>query len=66
MCIKGLFWPPLEPKTENCFSPNSFDWFIRIITDVSNFGIYLNFTIAMVTKMVIKIGIKQRKFKTEK
>ena len=22
-CIKGLFWPPLEPKTENCFSPIS-------------------------------------------
>ena len=22
-CIKGLFWPPLEPKTESCFSPNS-------------------------------------------
>ena len=24
MCIKGLFWPPLEPKTKNCFSPISF------------------------------------------
>ena len=23
MCIKGLFWPPLEPKTESCFSPIS-------------------------------------------
>ena len=22
-CIKGLFWPPLEPKTESCFSPIS-------------------------------------------
>ena len=32
--IKGLFWPPLEPKTENCFSPISFDWFIRRITEV--------------------------------
>ena len=19
-CIKGLFWPPVEPKTESCFS----------------------------------------------
>ena len=28
-CIKGLIWPPLEPKTENCFSQISFDWFIR-------------------------------------
>ena len=33
-CIKGLFWPPLEPKTENCFSPISFNWFIRRITEV--------------------------------
>ena len=33
-CIKGLFWPPIEPKTENCFSTISFDWFIRRITDV--------------------------------
>ena len=31
-CIKGLFWPPLKPKIENCFSPISFDWFIRRIT----------------------------------
>ena len=23
MCIKGLFWPPLEPKIESCFSPIS-------------------------------------------
>ena len=53
MCIKGLIWPPLEPKTENCFSPISFDWFIRRITEVYNFS---NFTIAMVTKMANKIG----------
>ena len=33
-CIKGLFWPPIEPKTENCFSPISFNWFIRRITEV--------------------------------
>ena len=33
-CIKGLFWPPLEPKTENYFSPISLDWFIRRITEV--------------------------------
>ena len=59
-CIKGLFWPPLESKTENCFSPLSFDWFIRRITEVLNFGIYLNSTVAMVTKMANKIGLKQR------
>ena len=28
-CIKGLFWPPLEPKTESCFSHISSYWFIR-------------------------------------
>ena len=56
MCFKGLFWPPLEPKTENCFPPISFNLFIRRITEVYNFGIYLNFTVAMVTKMADKIG----------
>ena len=62
MCIKGLFWPPLdlEPKTENCFSPISFNWLIRRITEVTYFAIYLNFTVAMVTKMGDKIGLKQR------
>ena len=34
MCIKGLFWPPLELKTENRFSPISIDLFIRRITEV--------------------------------
>ena len=56
--IEGLNWPPLELKTENCFPQISFDWFIRRMTEVSNFGIYLNFTVAMVTKMADKIGIK--------
>ena len=28
-CIKGVFWPPFEPKTENRFSPIAFDWCIR-------------------------------------
>ena len=59
-CIKGLFWPPLEPKVENCFSPISFDWFIRKILEVKNFGIYSNFTVAMVTKMANKIVLKLR------
>ena len=34
MCIKGLIWPPLEPKTEKCFSQISFDWFIRRMTEM--------------------------------
>ena len=28
-CIKGIIWTPLEPKTENCFSPISPYLFIR-------------------------------------
>ena len=32
-CMKGLICPPLEPKTENCFSQISFDWFIRRMTE---------------------------------
>ena len=27
--IKGQIWPPLEPKTESCFSPISPNSFIR-------------------------------------
>ena len=59
-CNKELFWPPLKPKTANCFSPISFDWFIRRKTEVYNLSIYLNFTLAMVTKIGHKIGLKQR------
>ena len=33
-CIKGLFWPPLEPKTESCLSPISSYWVIRRIAQV--------------------------------
>ena len=57
-CIKGLFWPPFEPKTENCFSPISFDWFIRRIPKVECPGFYFTFTVAVVTKMVDEIGLK--------
>ena len=60
MCIKGLIWPPLGPKIENCFSQISFDWFISRINEVKKIGIYINFTVAMVTKMADKIGIDYR------
>ena len=60
VCIKGLFLPPLRPKTENYLSPISFDWFIRRITEVLNFGVYSSFTVAMATQMTVKIGKKQR------
>ena len=58
MCIKGLFWPPL--KTENGLKAISFDWLFGGISEVKNFGIYLFFTVAMVTKKDDKIGLKQR------
>ena len=58
MCIKGLIWPHLEQKTENCFSQISFDWFIRRMTEVLIFSTYLNISFAMVTKMADKIGMK--------
>ena len=45
-------------KTEICFSQISLDSFIRRMAEVLIFGIYLNFTVAMVTKMADKIGIK--------
>ena len=32
--IKGLKLPPLEPKSESCFSPISSDWFIRRVTQM--------------------------------
>ena len=33
-CIKGLICPPMEPKTENCFSQIYFDSFFRRMTEV--------------------------------
>ena len=62
MCIKGVFWPPLGPKNENCFSPISFDLFIRRITEVKYPSFYLTFTVAMVTKMADEIGLKYRNY----
>ena len=57
-CIKGQIWPPLEQKTENFFSPFSPNWFIRRMVQVLNSGIYFTFSVAMVTKMADKIGLK--------
>ena len=34
MYIKGLLWPPRDPKTESYFSPISADWFTRRITEM--------------------------------
>ena len=43
-CIKGLIWPPLEPKTESCFSSISSCWLIRRMVQMLNSGIYFTFT----------------------
>ena len=53
----GANLPPLKPKTESCFSPISFDWFIRRITKVLKSGVYLPFTVAIVTKMTAKMDL---------
>ena len=58
--LRGYVGPLLSQKLKIAFSQISFDWFIRRITVVIDFRIYLNFTVAMVTKRVDKIGIKQR------
>ena len=58
MCIKGQIWPPLEPKTESCFSPVYCNWFIRTITQVLKSGIYFNFYRSYSNKMAVKIGLK--------
>ena len=55
---EGLIRPPLEPKTESCFSPISSGWLFRRITREQKSGIYSFFTIVIVTKMASKIGLK--------
>ena len=56
--LRGYFGPPMRPKNEICFSPNSSYWFIRTITQVYKSDISLTFTVAMVTKMAAKTGLK--------
>ena len=48
-CIKGVFWPPFEPKTENCVSSISSDFDSLLL---------FTLTVAMVTKMADEIGLK--------
>ena len=43
-------------KNEILFSSNSSYWFIRTMTKVYKSDISLTFTVAMVTKMAVKIG----------
>ena len=57
-CIKGLFWRPLEPKTESCFSPISSCCFIKEWPKCKILAFILLLPVAMVTKMADKIGLK--------
>ena len=50
-CIKGLFWPPLEPKIESCFSPISSYRFIRRIAQVLQFHMETQNSSSHMTKM---------------
>ena len=54
--LRGYFGPPMRPKNEIRFSPNSSHWYIRTMTQVYKSDISLTFTVAMVTKMATKIG----------
>ena len=51
-------WPHLETKTGRCFSPILSDRLFRGINHVLKCGIYLTFTVAIVTKMTTQIGLK--------
>ena len=54
--LRGYFGPPMRPKYENRFTPNSSYRFIRTMTRMYKSDISLTFTIAMVTKMAVKTG----------
>ena len=54
--LRGYFGPPMRPKNEIRFSPNSSYRFIRTMTQVYKYDISLTFTVAMVTKMATKTG----------
>ena len=54
--FRGYFGPPMRPKNEICFSPNSYYYLIRTIAQVFKSDISLTITIAMVTKMAANIG----------
>ena len=54
--LRGYFGPPMRPKHEIHFSPNSSYKFIRTMVQVNKSDISLTFTVAMVTKMAAKIG----------
>ena len=53
--VRGPLW---SPKNESCVSPISSNLLFRRIAQVLKSGIYLTFTVAIVTKMATKIGFK--------
>ena len=54
--LRGYFGPPMMPKNEIPFSPNSSYCLFRTMTQVYKSDISLTFTDAMVTKMAAKTG----------
>ena len=54
--LRGYFSSPMKSKNKSCSSQVSFYYIIRTKAKVQRSGIYLTFTVAMVTKMAAKIG----------
>ena len=56
--LRGKFGPLLSQKLKVALHEKSPNWFIRKIAEMQNSGFYFTFTVAMVTKMADKIGLK--------
>ena len=54
--LRGYFGPPMRSKNKSCSSQVSSYLFIRTIIKVLSSGIDSTFTVAMVTKMAVKLG----------
>ena len=54
----GLFWPPLEQKTESCISPIYRVGLLEEKPKCKILAFILLLPVAMVTKMADKIGLK--------
>ena len=57
-CIKGLFWPPLEQKTEDAFHQFYLVGLLEEKPKCKILTFILLLPVAMVTKMADKIGLK--------
>ena len=57
-CIKGLFWPPLEPKMKFAFHQFHLIGLLEELHNSKILAFILLSPVAMVTEMVDKIGLK--------